>query len=107
MAKVSRRVLVVANSLHAYASMDEKAVPNMETDEEKGISAALLGRDLVVMLGGLGGELGGWGVSPVCPGARILGGAHIALATGPLTIEWANPPRPATGPLPRLPQSRR
>src|SRR3989442_12571256 len=87
MAKVSRRVLVVANSLHAYASMDEKAVPNMETDEEKGISAALLGRDLVVMLGGLGGELGGRGVSPVGRGAGVPRDATIALAPVPFTIQ--------------------
>jgi len=87
MAEVSSRILVVADSLQAYASMDEKAVPNMETDEEKGISAALLGRDLVVMLGGLGGELGGWGMSLVGRVARILGDASIAFATVPFTIE--------------------
>ncbi len=45
MAEVSTRVLVAPGSLQAYASMDEKAVPNMETDEEKEISAALLDRD--------------------------------------------------------------
>jgi len=59
MAEVSTRILVAPGSLQAYASMDEKAVPNMETDEEKEISAALLDRDIVVLLGGLGGELGG------------------------------------------------
>src|SRR2546425_10754297 len=87
MAEVSSRILVVADSLQAYASMDEKAVPNMETDEEKEISAALLDRDLVVMLGGLGGELGGWGMSLVGRVARILGDASIAFATVPFTIE--------------------
>lgn len=87
MAEVSTRVLLAAGSLQAYASMDEKAVPNMETDEEKEISAALLDRDLVVMLGGLGGELGGWGMSLVGRVARILGDASIAFATVPFTIE--------------------
>src|SRR3989441_9315624 len=87
MAEVSSRILVVADSLQAYASMDEKAVPNMETDEEKGISAALLGRDLVVMLGGLGGGLGGSGVGLVGRVAGILGDASIAFATVPFTIE--------------------
>ncbi len=87
MAEVSSRILVVADSLQAYASMDEKAVPNMETDEEKEISAALLDRDIVVMLGGLGGELGGWGMSLVGRVARILGDASIAFATVPFTIE--------------------
>jgi len=87
MADVSTRILVVADSLQAYASMDEKAVPNMETDEEKEISAALLDRDIVVMLGGLGGELGGWGMSLVGRVARILGDASVAFATVPFTIE--------------------
>jgi len=87
MAEVSTRILVVADSLQAYASMDEKAVPNMETDEEKEISAALLDRDIVVMLGGLGGELGGWGMSLVGRVARILGDASVAFATVPFTIE--------------------
>ena len=87
MAEVSTRVLLTAGSLQAYASMDEKAVPNMETDEEKEISAALLDRDLVVMLGGLGGELGGWGMSLVGRVTRILGDASIAFATVPFTIE--------------------
>jgi len=87
MADVSTRVLLASGSLQAYASMDEKAVPNMETDEEKEISAALLDRDLVVMLGGLGGELGGWGMSLVGRVTRILGDASIAFATVPFTIE--------------------
>jgi cell division protein FtsZ len=87
MAEVSSRILVVADSLQAYATMDEKAVPNMETDEEKEISATLLDRDIVVMLGGLGGELGGWGMSLVGRVARILGDASIAFATVPFTIE--------------------
>ena len=87
MAEVSTRVLVAADSLQAYASMDEKAVPNMETDEEKEISAALLDRDIVVMLGGLGGELGGWGMGLVGRVARILGDASVAFATVPFTVE--------------------
>ena len=87
MAEVSTRVLLASGSLQAYASMDEKAVPNMETDEEKEISAALLDRDIVVMLGGLGGELGGWGMSLVGRVTRILGDASIAFATVPFTIE--------------------
>jgi len=87
MAEVSTRILVATGSLQAYASMDEKAVPNMETDEEKEISAALLDRDIVVVLGGLGGELGGWGMSLVGRVARILGDASVAFATVPFTIE--------------------
>src|SRR5213594_1930858 len=87
MADVSTRVLLASGSLQAYASMDEKAVPNMETDEEKEISAALLDRDMVVMLGGLGGELGGWGMSLVGRVTRILGDASIAFATVPFRIE--------------------
>src|SRR5437016_11316655 len=63
LADVQIKIIVRAESLQAYASMDEKAVQQMETDEEKEISAALLDRDVVLVLGGLGGELGGWGRS--------------------------------------------
>src|SRR5437879_8168137 len=67
--------------------MDEKAVQQMETDEEKEISAALLDRDVVLVLGGLGGELGGWGMSLVGRVARILGDTTLAFATIPFGIE--------------------
>src|SRR5437870_13629708 len=87
MAEVSRLVLAAADTLQAYASKDEKAVPNMETDVEKEISAALLDRDIVVMLGGLGGELGGWGMGVVGRVAKILGDASVAFATVPFTVE--------------------
>jgi len=87
MAEVSSRVMVPANSLQAYASMDEKAVQTMETDEEKQISAVLLDRDVILILGGLGGELGGWGMSLVGRVARILGDTTLAFATVPFTIE--------------------
>ncbi len=84
---VQARVIVRADSLQAYASMDEKAVQQMETDEEKEISAALLDRDVVLVLGGLGGELGGWGMSLVGRVARILGDTTLAFATIPFGIE--------------------
>src|SRR2546428_13651479 len=100
MAEVSTRVLLASGSLQAYASMDEKAVPNMETDEEKGISAALLGRDLVVMLGGLGGGLGGRGKDARRRGARIPGGTCISRPTGPFSNTGAGSPAARKAPLP-------
>src|SRR5207245_1084135 len=87
MADIPSRVLVPAASLQVYASMDEKAVQTMETDEEKKISAVLLDRDVILILGGLGGELGGWGMGLVGRVARILGDATLALATVPFTME--------------------
>ncbi len=87
LADVQARIIVRADSLQAYASMDEKAVQQMETDEEKEISAALLDRDVVLILGGLGGELGGWGMSLVGRVARILGDTTLAFATIPFGIE--------------------
>src|SRR5205809_7940903 len=101
MAEVSTRVLVASDSLQAYASMDEKAVPNMETDEEKEISAALLDRDIVVMLGGLGGVLGGCGMGLVGRVARILADASVAFATVPFTAGRPIRRRPAAA-RPRL-----
>src|SRR2546427_5423356 len=59
----------------------------METDEEKEISAALLDRDMVVMLGVLGGDLGGGGMSLVGRVTRILGDASIAFERVPFTME--------------------
>ncbi|MCI4371630.1 MAG: hypothetical protein L3J78_03175, partial [Thermoplasmata archaeon] len=87
MAEIPNRVLIPSASLQAYATMDEKAVQKMETDEEKQISAALLDRDVVFILGGLGGELGGWGTSLVGRVARILGDASLAFATVPFSLE--------------------
>ena len=87
MADIPNRVIVHGSALQAYASMDEKAVQSMETDEEKEIAAALLDRDVVLILGGLGGELGGWGMSLVGRVARILGDATLAFATIPFGLE--------------------
>src|SRR2546421_8929478 len=87
LADVQIKIIVRAESLQAYASMDEKSVPQMETDEEKQISAALLDRDVVLIVGGLGGELGGWGMGLVGRVARILGDTTMALATIPFGLE--------------------
>src|SRR2546427_10209722 len=51
LADVETKIIVRADSLQASASMDEKAVQQMVTDEEKVISVALLGRDLIMILG--------------------------------------------------------
>jgi cell division protein FtsZ len=84
---IPARLIVRAAPLQGYAAMDEKAVPNLETDEEKDISAALLDRDVALIVGGLGGQLGGWGMSLVGRVARILGDATLALATIPFGLE--------------------
>ncbi len=83
------RVLVRPDSLRAFASMDERAVQKMETHEEKDLATAILDRDLVLPMGGLGGEIGGWAMSLVGRVARILGDATLALATVPFTAEGA------------------
>lgn len=87
MAGIPRRLLVKPDSLRAYASMDEKTVPQMETNEEKDMVAVLLDRDLVFAVGGLGGELGGWAMSLVGRVARILGDTTFAFATIPFAAE--------------------
>lgn len=81
------RVLLPATSLEAYASMDAKVVQKLETDEEKRVAAALLDRDLVLVLGGLGGELGGWAMSLVGRVARIMGDTAVAFTTIPFGLE--------------------
>ena len=87
MVGLSRRAILRSDSLRAFASMDEKAVMGMETEEEKAIVSRILDRDLVLILGGLGGELGGWAMSLVGRVARILGDASLALATTPFSAE--------------------
>jgi len=87
MAGADRRILIPPASLQAYATMDDKAVQKMETHEEKEIAAALMDRDLVLLLGGLGGELGGWGMGLVGRVARILGDASLAFVTVPFSAE--------------------
>lgn len=59
----------------------------METDEEKALVTALLDRDFVLMLGGLGGDLGGWALALLGRVARILGDASLALVTLPFAAE--------------------
>lgn len=87
MVGLSRRALLKPDHLRAYASMDEKAVVGMETDEEKAIVSAILDRDFVLVLGGLGGEFGGWAMPLVGRVARILGDGSLALATSPFSAE--------------------
>jgi len=84
---IRRRVFVRPDSLKAYASMDEQAVAKMETHEEKDLAAAVLDRDFVLLLGGLGGDLGGWALSLVGRVARILGDTTVVFATIPFRAE--------------------
>lgn len=87
MVGISRRVLLSAGPLKAIASLEEKAIPTLATNEEKDLSNALADRDFVVALGGLGGQVGGWGLGVVGRVARILGDTCLAFATVPFTAE--------------------
>lgn len=84
---VSRRVILASGPLKDIASMEEKVIPTLATNEEKDLSNALADRDFVVALGGLGGEFGGWGLAVVGRVARILGDTSLALATVPFSAE--------------------
>ena len=87
MVGISRRVIVSAEPLKAIASLEEKTIPTLATNEEKDVSNALAGRDFVVALGGLGGVFGGWGLGVVGRVARILGDTCLGFATVPFTAE--------------------
>ncbi len=87
MVGISRRVLIPSGPLKAIASLEEKAIPTLATNEEKEVSDVLADRDFVVAIGGLGGELGGWALSVVGRVARILGDTSLAFATMPFTAE--------------------
>jgi cell division protein FtsZ len=87
MAGIQRRVVVPTEPLQAIASMEEKTIPTLATDEEKDLSDALTDRDFIIALGGLGGQFGGWALSVVGRVARILGDTSLVLATLPFTAE--------------------
>lgn len=87
MVGIARRVILDAAPLKAIASLEEKAIPTLATNEEKELSDALVDRDFVVALGGLGGEFGGWGLGVVGRVARILGDTSLVFATVPFTAE--------------------
>lgn len=87
MVGIPRRVLLPSGPLKDIASLEEKAIPTLATNEEKELSDALVDRDFVVALGGLGGEFGGWALGVVGRVARILGDTSLAFATVPFTAE--------------------
>lgn len=87
MVGVARRVLVSSGPLKEIASLQEKAIPTLATNEEKELSNVLVDRDFVVAIGGLGGEFGGWALGVVGRVARILGDTSLAFATVPFTAE--------------------
>lgn len=87
MVGIQRRVQVPTEPLQAIASMEEKTIPTLATDEEKDLSDALADRDFVLALGGLGGQFGGWALSVVGRVARILGDTSLVFATLPFTAE--------------------
>ena len=87
MVGIARRVVLSVEPLQAIASLEEKAIPTLATNEEKDVSNALADRDFVVALGGLGGQFGGWGLAVVGRVARNLGDACLAHATVPFTAE--------------------
>src|SRR2546428_4509272 len=81
MAEAADRILIPATSLEGYASMDPKAVPQMETDEEKAIASALLDRDIALIIGGLGGDVQRRGLSTIARVAPDLRGTGADLLT--------------------------
>ncbi len=87
MVGIARRALLPTEPLKEIASLEEKAIPTLATGEEKELSNALMDRDFVIALGGLGGEFGGWALGVVGRVARILGDTSLALATVPFTAE--------------------
>ena len=87
MVGVSRRVIVSSAPLKTIASLEEKAIPTLSTNEEKDLSNVLADRDFIIALGGLGGEFGGWALGVVGRVARILGDTALALATVPFNAE--------------------
>lgn len=83
----ARHVILAAGPLKDIASLEEKTIPTLATNQEKELSDVLVDRDFIVTLGGLGGEFGGWALPVVGRVARILGDVSLAFATVPFTAE--------------------
>src|SRR2546428_1251940 len=92
MAGVPSRLIIPKESLLGLATMDETAVKQLSTPEEKSISGAILNHDLVVPLAGLGGETGGPPASLLGRRAPSPGTPTAAPAAAPLTPQGFNPP---------------
>lgn len=84
---VSRRVILLPEPLKEIASLEEKTIPTLATNQEKELSDVFADRDFIIALGGLGGEFGGWALPVVGRVARILGDTSLVLATVPFAAE--------------------
>lgn len=87
MAGIPARLILAKESLYGLASMDEAAVREFASPEEKSIAGAILNHDLVVPVAGLGGETGGAAAALVGRVCRILGMASGALVAMPFSAE--------------------
>ena len=90
MAGIPSRLILPNASLDGLASLDEAAVRQLSSPEEKAISGPILNHDLVVAIAGLGGETGGPAAALVGRVARIVGSRSLAFVTQPFTAEGVN-----------------
>ena len=90
MAGIPSRLILQKASLAELGTLDEAAVKQLSSPEEKEIAGAILNHDLVVPIAGLGGETGGPAAALVGRVARILGERTIALVASPFTAEGMN-----------------
>ncbi len=90
MVGIPARLILAQESLPGLAFMDEAAVKELESPEEKAVSGAVLHHDLVVPVAGLGGETGGPAAALVGRVCRILGIPAMSLVTSPFSAEGMN-----------------
>jgi cell division protein FtsZ len=90
MAGIPARLILPRETLPGLASIDEAAVKQLLSPEEKAIAGAVLNHDLVVPLAGLGGETGGPAAALTGRVSRILGTPALALVASPFTAEGMN-----------------
>lgn len=87
MAGVPSKLILPRETLPGLAAMDEVAVKQIASAEEKAIAGAILNHDLVVPIAGLGGDVGGWAAALTCRVSRILGQGTLVAATYPFAAE--------------------
>ena len=82
-----RRLLLDRAGLEQVAAMDERAVKTLATTPEQAVATELGDAEFVVLVAGLGGDMGSWGASLVARVAALKGAVSLAVVTMPFSVE--------------------
>jgi cell division protein FtsZ len=84
---IKHRLLIPEDELNAVATLDDMVARGLETDAERLIARELIGFDMVVVVAGLGGHIGGDGANAVARVARLHNIPTWGIVTQPFRAE--------------------